>query len=292
MSNILDSEFLHRLEKLAIVNKRLRKGLYAGKRRSKNQGSSIEFADYRTYTPGDDFRQIDWNAFARHEKLFLKTYLDEQEIHISLYIDCSKSMDFGEPTKFDTSIKIAAALGYLSLFNFDRVSVYGFDQQIVSTLPKVEGKSKAISLFHFLQTLEPNQEGDINRALSSGKATFGKPGISIIISDFLFEEGYENGISFIQSANQEVVLVQVLTTEEREPYFEGDLKLIDSETFLNKEVTMNPLLLDEYKKALTSYNDKLAAFAFNRGISYVSVHSEMDIEEIVFHVFKRLGLIK
>ncbi|MCK9918124.1 DUF58 domain-containing protein, partial [Microbacteriaceae bacterium K1510] len=111
--HILDPQFLRRLERMQVVSKRLMRGTHAGKRRSKNTGSSVEFADYRAYAPGDDLRQLDWNAYARSGKLFLKKFLDEQELHITLYLDCSKSMSYGEPSKFRRAVQLAAALGYI-----------------------------------------------------------------------------------------------------------------------------------------------------------------------------------
>lgn len=290
--HLLDSDFLHQLERLALINKRVKKGLYSGKRRSQNQGSSIEFADYRSYNPGDDFRQIDWNAYARHEKLFLKTFLDEQELHISIYIDCSKSMEFGEPSKFQSALKIAAALGYLSLYHFDRVYVYGFNNTVNAALPALFGKGKTHQLFRFLESLKTSGEGNLNQSLASGKAVHGKPGISIIISDFLYEDGYEKGIGFIQAANQEVILVHLLAEEERNPVLDGDLRLVDSESKLNKEVSISPYLLNEYQKTLNSFKQDLSNFAYKRGIAYLRVDSEISIEQIIFNVFKQSGLIR
>lgn len=291
-NQLLDSEFLHRIERLTLINKTAKKGQYSGKRKSKQQGSSIEFADYRSYTPGDDFRQIDWNAFARHEKLFLKTFFDEQELHISIYLDISKSMDFGSPKKIEKAIQIAAALGYISLHNFDRLSIYSFDNKINSKLLSIMGKGKTHQLFSFLNTLKVAEEGSLNQALAAGKATLGKPGISFIISDFLFEDGYEKGINFIHAANQEVVLIQILYDEERDPLIEGDIRLIDSETKHNKELTVTSYLLDEYKKMLKDYNDSLIKYAFNRGMSFLSVNSETEIEQVIFKIFKNSGLIR
>ena len=294
MSNnqLLDTQFLYQIEKLAVINKRIKKGLYSGKRKSKNQGSSVEFADYRSYTPGDDYRLIDWNTYARHEKLFLKTYYDEQELNVSIYIDSSKSMDFGKPGKFHTAVKIAAALAYLSLNNYDRVSVYSFDNMISQALPLLTGKGKVHQLFNFLNGLKPGNEGNLNQALANGSATHGRPGISIIISDFLFEEGYEKGIGYIQAANQEVILVQLLSTEENEPYLEGDLRLVDSEYGSKREISVTPYLLKKYHTALKDYKKKLAEFAHKRGITYVNIDAETSIEQIIFNVFKRSGLLR
>ena len=289
---LLDPSFLQKLEKMKIITKRMMKGTQSGKRRSRQLGSSIEFADYRTYTPGDDIRQVDWNTFARLEKLFLKTFYDEQEIHVSLYLDASKSMAYGNPTKFHVAKQLAAAFGYLSLHHFDRVTAYAFDQKIAAKLPVLYGKGKVQALFRFLEELDPLVEGDMNQALTTQKAIHGKAGVSIIISDFLFENGYEKAISFIQSTNQEVILVHLLSKEELNPNLQGDVKLIDSESRLGKEITVSPYLLKEYQHTLDSFLAKIQQFANQRGISYLLVHPESSIEETMVQVFKKAGIIR
>jgi uncharacterized protein (DUF58 family) len=291
-NHILDPQFLRRLERMSIVNKRMIRGTQVGKRRSRHLGSSIEFADYRSYTPGDDLRQLDWNAYARLGKLFLKTFLDEQEWHISLYIDCSKSMGYGEPSKFNRAIQLAAALGFLSLNHFDRISAYGFDQQVMTKLPALLGKGKTQQLFHFLQSLRLGEEGNLNQAFTSGQAVHGRPGISIVFSDFLFEDGYEKGLSFVQAANQEVTLVHMLAKEERAPQIQGDLRLVDSETQEGREIALTPHLLEAYTTSLRNYQDRLASFAFGRGMTYIDVEPEQTIEQIIFQVFQQSGLVR
>jgi uncharacterized protein (DUF58 family) len=289
---LLDPQFLRRLERMQVVSKRMARGTQAGKRRSRNTGSSVEFADYRAYAPGDDLRQLDWNAYARTGKLFLKKFLDEQELHISLYIDCSRSMAYGEPSKFQRAVQLAAALGYISLHHFDYVSVYAFDDKISASLRSLHGKGKVQQLFRFLQSLQPGGAGEINQALRSAQAVHGKPGISVIVSDFLYETGYEQGIAFLQAARQEVALVQLLTKEERDPQYEGGLRLIDSETQQQKEISFNPLVLDEYRGTVKTYQAQLAGYAFSRGISYLDVEPERPVEEILFHICKQSGLIR
>ncbi|MFM1650614.1 DUF58 domain-containing protein [Brevibacillus sp. B_LB10_24] len=289
---VLDPSFLHRLERLRLAAKRAMRGTHAGKRRSRNTGSSLEFADYRVYAPGDDLRQLDWNAYARSGKLFVKKFLDEQEVHISLYIDCSKSMTYGEPSKFQRAVQLAAALGYLSLHHLDYVSVYAFTDRIQSSLLSLHGKGGVHQLFSFLASLEPMGAGNINEALRSGRAVQGKPGISIVLSDFLFPSGYEQGIGFVQAARQEVALVQLLTGEERRPGYEGGLRLIDSETQEQREISFTPVLLAEYRRAVEAFQTKLASYAHRRGMHYFDVEPELPVEQVVLHLFRQSGLIR
>ncbi|MGO0063278.1 DUF58 domain-containing protein [Brevibacillus fluminis] len=292
MSGLLDSAWLQRLERMQMTTRRLASGAHAGKRRSKQLGSSLEFADYRAYAPGDDLRQLDWNAYGRSGKLFVKRFLDEQELHVSIYLDCSRSMGYGQPSKLHRSKQLAAALGYLSLCHLDYVSVYAFDQSLRGAMTRLQGKAKAAQLFSFLESIEPGGAGDLNAALRSGQAVSGKPGVSIILSDFLYENGYENGVAFVQAARQEVILVQVLAEEERNPAYQGELRLLDSETGSAKEIAFSPVMIEEYAKTLSAYQAQLSAFAFGRGIAYVSVEAEQSPEQIVFGIFRQAGLIR
>lgn len=290
--HLLDPAFLHRLERMRIASNRLARGRQAGKRRSANIGSSVEFADFRTYAPGDDLRQLDWNAYARTGKLFLKQFFDEQELHISLYLDCSRSMSFGQPSKFSRAQQLAAALGYLSLHHFDYVSVYAFRDRMEQSLPFLHGKGKGAQLLQFLSSLQCGGRGEINRSLRSGAAVHGKPGVSFIFSDFLFADGYEQGISFLQATRQEIVLVHLLAEEELNPALEGALRLVDSETSQAKEITLTPALLREYQSALDQYRSRLAAYANRRGMHYLEIAPVLTLEQIVFHVFKQRGIIR
>ncbi|QDS37716.1 DUF58 domain-containing protein [Brevibacillus brevis] len=290
--HLLDPSWLARLERMQMASRKAVSGSQAGKRRARQLGSSMEFADFRAYVPGDDLRQLDWNAYARSGKLFLKKYLDETELHVNLYIDCSRSMSYGQPNKMARAVEIAAALGYLSLCHLDHVSVYAFDSRITAALTGLQGKSQAHRLLSFLSSLQEGVAGDIQTAMRQPGAVSGKAGTSIVLSDFLFESGYSEGIAYLQAAKQEVTLVQVLSKEELAPEYAGELRLIDSETGQAKEVSLTSLLMEEYLKSLRDYQQELSAFAYGRGIAFVSVEAEQSLESIVFHVFRQAGLIR
>jgi uncharacterized protein (DUF58 family) len=290
--HLLDLAWLSRLERMQVLSRRLASGTQVGKRRSRQTGSSLEFADYRAYAPGDDLRQLDWNVYARSGKLFVKKFLDEQELHVTLYIDCSKSMGYGEPPKLERAVQLAAALGYISLCHLDYVSVYAFDREIIASLRNLQGKNKAAQLFDFLASLSVRGTGDLEQALRSPGAVHGKPGVSLVLSDFLFESGYEDAIAYLQATRQDVTLVQLLSREEREPAYQGELRLIDSETGTGKEISVTHALMDEYRKTVRDYQAALAQFAYRRGISAVDVKTETPLEEVVFQVFRQAGMIR
>ncbi|WP_400162509.1 DUF58 domain-containing protein [Brevibacillus sp. TJ4] len=290
--HLLDPSWLARLERMQVASRRAASGSQAGKRRARQLGSSMEFADYRAYVPGDDLRQLDWNAYARSGKLFLKKYLDETELHVSLYLDCSRSMSYGQPSKMSLAAKIAAALGYLSLCHLDHVSVYAFDRQIVGSLRGLQGKGQSLRLLPFLAGLQPGGAGDFEQAVRSPGAVQGRPGISIVLSDFLFDGGYERAVSYLQAARQDVTLVQILSREELAPDYQGELRLIDSETAQAKEVSVTGALLADYQNSVQEYQRQLASFAYGRGISYVAVQPEQPLETILFSVLRQAGVIR
>lgn len=291
-SQILDPSWLARLERMQMASKRAASGSQAGKRRSRMLGSSMEFADYRAYVPGDDLRQLDWNAYARSGKLFLKKFLDETELHVTIYVDCSRSMSYGQPDKMKLAVQLAAALGYLSLCHLDHVSVYAFDSRVLASLRGLQGKNQAMRLLDFLSRMQSGGTGDLQAAMRSPGAVHGKAGVSIVLSDFLFESGFEQGIAYLQAARQDVTLVQVLSGEELDPTYQGELRLIDSETGQAKEVSISGLLMEEYRNSLRDFQQQLSAFAFGRGISYVAVQAEQPLEQIVFQVFRQAGIIR
>ncbi|MDF2679199.1 MAG: hypothetical protein K0R47_389 [Brevibacillus sp.] len=290
--HLLDPSWLARLERMQMASKRAASGSQVGLRRAKQLGSSMEFADYRSYVPGDDLRQLDWNAYARSGKLFLKKYLDETQLHVSLYIDCSRSMSHGQSGKMERAVQLAAAFGYLSLCHLDHVSVYAFDRQLVSSVRGLQGKRQAPRLLEYLAGLSPGEAGDLNQALRSPGAVSGKAGISIVLSDFLFETGYDKGIAFLQAARQDVIMVQVLAREELDPKYQGELRLIDSETQQAREVSLTGQLLEEYRKSVRQYQQDLTSFAYGRGISFLGIEAEQSVESIVFQVFRQAGIVR
>src|ERR1700733_5441307 len=152
---LFDSDFLKKLQYLSLVSRRVFRGQLLARRRTMQLGGGIEFADHREYTPGDDFRYLDWNVYARHGELLLKRFQEEEDLHVYFLIDCSKSMAFGTPVKFYLARQVAAALAYIALADLDRVAVVAFAGEIVADFPLTRGKARILSLLKFLEGLEP-----------------------------------------------------------------------------------------------------------------------------------------
>lgn len=290
--NLFDNKFLQRLETLSLVTRKNVIGRQAGERRSARRGNSVEFADYRTYTTGDDFRKIDWNAYARLEKLFIKLYMEEQETTIHILIDASASMNWGEPNKFRLARQLAGAMGYLGLINFDRVAVGLCGPTLGSFLGPVRGRSAVWRLWEFLGGVESGGATDLNTSLRGLANRRPAPGVAIVISDFLSPSGYREGVSFLQNLRQEVTLIQVLSPDELDPTLDGDLRLIDVETGGIQEVSVTSSLLDEYRRRLAAFTADLEQFSRARAMNFLQVPSNVPLEDLVLRTLRRTGLVK
>lgn len=293
---------LHRLERLTLSSKSRIRGTIQGRRRSRQAGSSLEFADYRLYAPGDDTRQLDWNVFGRTGKPFIKQFLDERELQVHLYIDCSRSMDFGgDPAgagaraganKFLHARRLAACVGYMALSGYDRADVRFFGERISRELPLLRGKGSSHRLFAFLEEADTEPSGDIAAAIMSPLAVPKQPGMAWVFSDFLYESGVEDALGYLQAARQEVMVVQVLSPEEISPELFGDLRLVDSESGTGKEVALGPKVLRAYKEAVRQYTTGLASYCRERGMGYAAAVTDISPMETINRLFRSGGMIR
>ncbi|MDR9856139.1 DUF58 domain-containing protein [Paenibacillus sp. VCA1] len=307
-THLLPSDWMARLERLTLGSGRRVAGTLQGKRRSSRLGSSLEFADYRSYTPGDDIRRFDWGVYSRTGKPFVRQFMDEQELMVSLYVDCSASMDFGGASGSDGNVsrkagenkllfakKLAASIGYIALCSYERVAVSCYSDGLDGRLPILRGKGAALRMFQFLQDMPSGGEGSLAAALAQPGAMPRLKGMTWIFSDFWLAEGAEqagNALSRLASAGQEVVLVHVLSPEEIDPELSGDLRLVDSELNTGKEVAITGRVLERYREELELYRNELHKIASERGISYAAVSSGMTLQEAVFGVFAGSGLVQ
>src|SRR5437016_5371070 len=222
---LLDAQFLARLEQLELVSKKIFMGRMKGERRSKRKGQSVEFADYRNYVVGDDLRHLDWNLFARLEKLFIRLFMEEEDLHFYILLDNSLSMDFGKPTKLDYARKVAAALGFIGLVNMDRVVVEVFNDRITQSLPAIRGRKSLWRLMDFLQKLQPASAAPSNlrESLKTFTMKSSGKGIVVLLSDMMDKEGYEDALRYLVARQYDIYVIQILSQEELEPEILGDL---------------------------------------------------------------------
>jgi len=289
---LLDTEFLNKLKQLTLISKKIFAGKIKGERRSRQKGASVEFADYRDYVRGDDPRFIDWNMYGRLERLFLKLFQEEQDLSVYILVDGSESMAFGSPSKFLYAKRIAAALGYISLINMDRVGVGTFASERLEYLVPTRGKGQGRRLFAFLEKLEPEGRTALAASCRSYLLRHRRPGLLILISDFFDRAGFEETLKVLLARNLEVYAIQVLAEEERNPPIAGDLRLIDCEEKDATEITVTDRLIKHYKAQLESYCESLRDFCMKRGVNYLAVTTRWRFEDLILQYLKTAGLLK
>jgi uncharacterized protein (DUF58 family) len=291
---LFDEAFLRKLERLAIMSRRATAGKLQGERRSTKRGQSVEFADFRPYAPGDDFRRIDWNAYARLERFFIKLFVEEEDLTVHLVVDTSRSMDWGQPNKLAYAIKAAAALGYIALAGLDRVTVRalgGKNNANGGYFPPHRGKNQAFALFSFLSSLTADGRTDLAPRLRSYAAAAGQAGPLLLFSDLL-DEGWQDGLHAVAGRGFEVTVLHLLAPEEVEPELSGDLKLLDAETGAEVEITADYEMLARYKEGLADWQKEIRLFCGARGMHYAPVTTSLPFEELLFAWLRRQGVLK
>lgn len=290
---VIDEFFLGQLEQLGTLLKNNVAGMFGGNRRSKNLGSSCEFADYRDYMPGDDVTKIDWNAYARFDKLYQKLYFDERQMHTKIYIDVSRSMIHGSEDKAVAAIKLAAAFAYLSVCEMDKVSIYAIrGDSLEEVVYGMVGKDSYLNCINKLNELEFDSDSRISEAIVPSSVGRGD-GYSIIISDFLTDENYEAAIDRFAEQKRDILCVQILSREEINPQLRGKMHLFDSENqsrFFRKKIDQD--VVRAYKDALKYVTDRIRLYTESRGGQYLLAPADSELSEIFLDKFIDMGVVK
>lgn len=289
---LLNPELLAQLERMELVSRKIFRGRMKGERRSRRKGQSVEFADFRNYVPGDDLRFIDWNLYARLEKLFLKLYLEEEDLHFYALIDASTSMDFGDPTKLHYAKQLAAALGFIGLCRADRVRIETLAQPPQRRGPVLRGRGSVWKMLQYLNTIEPGENVPLADGLKSFCLRNSGKGILIFISDLMDKLGYEAGLRFLLAQQMDIYVIHVLSPEELNPDIKGDLKLVDCEDADVAEITVSKPLLDRYQRTLAAFVEEAREFCTRRGISYVMASTGVPLEQLVSKYLRQRGLVR
>ncbi len=281
---VIDESFLSELESLQTILKNNVAGMFGGNRQTKNFGSSCEFADYRDYVPGDDVTKIDWNAYARFDKLYQKLYLDERQMHTRIYIDTSRSMNHGtEDEKASQAIRLAAAFAYLSVCEMDRVSIYTISgSELTEIVSGMVGKDAYLNCINKLNEIEFTSDAKISEAIVPSSVGRGD-GFSILISDFLTDDDFEQAIDRFTEAKRDVICVQILSRAELNPQIRGKMHLFDAESrskFFRKKI--NADVIRAYKEALQFVIKRIKGYCEAREARYLFVPSYTSVSEVFF----------
>lgn len=291
-SELFDEQFLKKLEYLHVVSRKIFSGSLRAERRTRKVGSGIEFADHRRYTWGDDFRYIDWNLYGRIDKLLLRLFEEEEDLHIYILVDCSKSMLIGTPLKLHYAMQVGAALGYVGLANLDRVAVVPFSNRLHGRLPPARGKNRIFKVFEFLRNVEIGSHTDLAACMRKFVHENKRRGLVVLISDFYDPRGFEEGINSLRYNKFEPFVLQVFDQKEANPSLHGDLSLIDCETGEIKEVTISRALLDAYRREHEKYCAELSEFCTARALAYFRTHTRIPFDELVLRIFRSGGFLR
>jgi uncharacterized protein (DUF58 family) len=289
MAPLLEPPVLRRLETLALRVRRFVNGQMGGERRSVRRGRSPEFADFRNYTPGDDYRLIDWNAYARLDRYVLRLFVAEEELPLSIFVDLSGSMDWGHPNKALTARRLAGAIAYVALAALDRVRLTIFADGPTSGGAPYRGRRAVAELFSRLESFPVG--GPTDYAKLVWPIARQRPGMTVLISDGLGEAPLDPAIAALQRARQEGAILQLLAPQEITPDWSGDARLKDAESGIEREFTSTPLTLASYRSALTRRTDDIERAAHRRGLHFARLSTDQSIEDMVQRTLRRTGLL-
>jgi uncharacterized protein (DUF58 family) len=291
---LFEPSFVRALEALTLAGRRTPSGRAAGQWRSRASGSSVEFSDYRTYAPGDEYRRIDWNAYARLERLFVRLYRAEEDLGLTLVLDTSASMDWGRPSKARLAAQLAGALAFIALQSGDRVELATCrDAAVSERLPGLRGEASAWAAWRMLERLSCGGATNLNAGLSACARYLRGSGMTVILSDLFSPEGYQQGIDALLGRRQDVLLVHVLAPDELSPPADlvGEWRLVDTEPAAPVEASISPSVLRAYRRLLGAFTAEVGDFCRRRGVTYLQLRSDTNVAEVVLRTFRRIGVV-
>ena len=289
--SLIDEGLLRRLERLTLLSGSNKEASLIGEHRSWRRASSFEFADHRRYVAGDDYRRIDWNVYGRLDGLFLKLNEAREDIPIHILLDCSKSMDCGEPHKLTYAKKLVAALAYLALSRFDSVSVVSFSERLHQRYPMVKGKNQTLNLLDFLNSVEVGGKTRLLPSIVDYSHMYRHAGLMVIISDFLSTEDFEEGMAILTKSGYDVQVIHLVAADELEPIVTGELELLDSESGEIVEITVGPNVIIEYKERVSRWMDEVENRFKSLGVRYAAGNSGVPLEDLIMNTMRQKGLV-
>jgi uncharacterized protein (DUF58 family) len=284
---VFDEAFLRQLERLLLLMRSPVRGGLKGGRRSVKRGQSVEFADYREYALGDDLRQLDWNVYARLERLFVKLFIEEEDVTVTLLIDASASMATGAPQKLLFAKRAAAALGYIGLASEDRVAVSALSGRIARRRAALHGSGRVFRLLADLSAIQvADGPTDLLTAARHAAAQLHGRGVVVLLSDLL-DPAADRVIRDLAATGSELIVLHILAPDEIEPRLEGDLRLVDTETGEHVDITADLATIDAYKERLAVWKSGLADVATKRNASYIDLPSDVPLADLMFAELRR-----
>lgn len=289
---LLSPELLAQLERLELVSRKVFRGRMKGERRSSRKGQSVEFADFRSYVHGDDLRFIDWNTYARLDRLFLKLYLEEEDLHFYALIDASSSMTFGSPSKLEYAKQLAAALAFVGLVRSDRVKIETLGQSASTPGPVWRGRRSLWRMLNHIEQIAPGEPATLAQGVKNFCLRNSGKGIVVLISDLLDKHGFQDALRYLVAQQMDAYVIQVLSQEELEPDVKGDLRLIDCEDADVAEITVSAPLLKRYKQTLAAFVESAREFCTRRGMTYLLANTQLPVDQLISSYLRKRGLVR
>lgn len=286
---LLEPTVLARLERLQLVTRKRLAGNLASEHRSPEHGQSLDFAEYRDYHPGDDFRRIDYQALARLDQVFVRLFEAEDDLTIRLLVDTSASMT---PSKLRQAVRVAAALGFVGLVRRDVVTLHTFP--LHRPPRRFTGRHAAHALFEQLEAIEAAGSQGETPFVAATRDLLARPGprgLTVVVSDLLTPE-WEDGLTRLPSRGGDMVLVHVLSADELAPDLIGDLDLVDRETGARVPVSLSPEALRRYEELARAWADDIASRCHQLGAGYVRVLDDEDVEKVLLARWRASGVLR
>ena len=288
---VFESDFLKKLEYLALVARRVFRSRLKAERRSRAFGASVEFADYRDYSAGDDYRYLDWNVYARMDELLLKLFEEEQDLHVYILLDASPSMAVTDE-KFRCALRVAASLAYIAMSNLDRVAIHPFADRPLPEFPMTRGKGKILMLLEYLERLTPAATDtyleQCARILLQKRP---RRGLIILVSDLYDPHGFERGLDALRYHGDEVQVIHLTDPTEASPSLLGDLDLLDAETSATRTVTVTERHLKAYRRVYREFLERCRRSCRQREVGYIHNTTDVPFEDLVLRVLRRGGAV-
>ncbi|MCC7499874.1 MAG: DUF58 domain-containing protein [Bryobacterales bacterium] len=279
---LIDRQFLEKLERLAIQWQRSFGGLAGGHNLSRFSGAGQEFLDHRHFHQGDDLRAVNWRAYLRLEKMFLKMFQVEPRVPVRLLLDTSRSMETGNPRKFDYSRQLAAALAYIALVRLDTVAIHPFAERFGESFKCAGGRHRIGPAVDFLSGLSLGSRTNFEELARQFISTYSQRGLVIVISDFLDDGDAERPLQFMADFGHELLLIHLWAEEDRTPPWDGELELTDLESGQRLEVSFDQDARQRYTAAFDDYGRRLQSLAYRTGGRYVGLSTSLALEDAIF----------
>jgi len=287
---MIDRQWLKRLHRLSLASRRAGKVSFVAPPRESLSGGASQTVGLRDYSPGDDYRHIDWVRCARHDELLTRTFEPAEDLHVYILLDCSPSMGLGSPAKFDLARQVAAALGYVALQDLARLSVAAFSDRIVAQLPPIRHKARIFKLLHFLQQLPlQGTRTDLKRTAEGFVGRYQRHGPVVVISDLYDQHGFQPGLEVLRHRGYEPRLVQIHAPCEARPDLLGDLELLDVEAQTARPATITERALRRYQDLFAEFQQSVRNYCAKHGLACVQVAGDAPEDEVLLKVMGGRG---